>query len=845
MRLTIERIRTLVLAAAALLLIALGVFLATARARNRLHRTDAPQPLAGEISQQSQNFDYTHNFGAHSRFRIHAIQAIQLKNDRTELRGVEIKIYGEDGAPADKITGGAFEFNQKSGVATAAGPVEMLLSQPQETAARHGDKSIDAAAAKAHSAATRQIRVETSGVSFDRNSGLVTTAARVRFAMTAGTGSAVGASFDSQNGFLKLMQAVEIATHRGGEPVEIRAAHAEFDRDAHLGQLRNATLRFRDGEANSGQARILFRDDGSAAHLDAAGGFLLTTATGGRLASATATMDFDTHNQPQRGRLEGGVTMDSSAAGRTAHGTAATADLTFDAQGQLRQAHLEREVRFASDTMVAASTGIESRGIAQNGPEHIERNWRSPAADVEFRTVVSQGKTQLEPARLRGADGVTVTSQTLQGRAVENSTRMSADAMTGEFDVGAALRALTGTGHATIEQTTSTGAQQTANGDRLTAELTPAHQTPATPSRRNAETEASGVQSAEIDGHVTLFDAPAPKPGEQPQPPLRATAGRATYEDDGQWLHLSDHPRIVEGGMELAANTVDLARQSGEAFARGGVKATWAGDEANGSTAQRADAWNQAALGGNGPAHVIADAAEFSQTTGAAIFHGHARLWQQANSVAAPQITLDQHQQTLTAHTNAAGDPVRLVLLNAGSRETEDTHGQNAAKHTADRSSMEVIRVRGGDLFYSEAERRATMRGGVMGKVTAATASAQSTSDRVELLLTPAGSANHGPARDGQTQFSQAQVDRLTAVGHVVLTAQDRRGTGEQLVYTGATGDYVLTGTPAAPPRLTDPDRGSVTGKVLIFHSRDDSVSIEGGGGTTHTASIPRQGHGK
>jgi hypothetical protein len=34
---------------------------------------------------------------------------------------------------------------------------------------------------------------------------------------------------------------------------------------------------------------------------------------------------------------------------------------------------------------------------------------------------------------------------------------------------------------------------------------------------------------------------------------------------------------------------------------------------------------------------------------------------------------------------------------------------------------------------------------------------------------------------------------------------------------------------------MTDPARGSVTGEALIFHSRDDSVSIEGGGGRTTT----------
>ena len=75
----------------------------------------------------------------------------------------------------------------------------------------------------------------------------------------------------------------------------------------------------------------------------------------------------------------------------------------------------------------------------------------------------------------------------------------------------------------------------------------------------------------------------------------------------------------------------------------------------------------------------------------------------------------------------------------------------------------------------------------------------------------------------------------MTAIGNVALLSQGRRGTGEQLAYSSHTGDYVMTGTPSSPPRMTDPERGVVTGQALIFHTRDDSVSIEGGNQQTMT----------
>jgi len=226
-----------------------------------------------------------------------------------------------------------------------------------------------------------------------------------------------------------------------------------------------------------------------------------------------------------------------------------------------------------------------------------------------------------------------------------------------------------------------------------------------------------------------------------------------------------------------------------------------------------------------------------NESTGEAAFRGRARLWQQANSVSAPEIVLNQHMRTLAARTNDADEPVRAVLLSAGGppgmtakAPSEGGDTQPGGKPAA----ATVIRVRAGDLWYSDAEHRAVMHSGAMGAVIAETVSGTSSSDQLDLRLMPAG-GNGG----------QAQVDKLTAAGHVVLSSQGRRGTGEQLDYSSVTGDYVLTGTAAEPPRMSDPVQGSVTGEALIFHSRDDSVSIEGGGRETITQTTAPDWHGK
>jgi lipopolysaccharide export system protein LptA len=338
-----------------------------------------------------------------------------------------------------------------------------------------------------------------------------------------------------------------------------------------------------------------------------------------------------------------------------------------------------------------------------------------------------------------------------------------------------------------------------------------------------------------LDGHVVLVQQPAAKPGEPPEAPMRATAGRAVYEGAGQWLRLTLGPRVEDGGLQMTADKIDVSQDSGDAFAHGNVKATWtdAGAGQAGKSQSGAAGQGSAPLGGQGPAHGIAAEAQLHRATGEATFRGHARLWQQANSVAGPVIVLDRQRQTLVARSTDAAEPVRAVLVSAGGAElgkaanqgAGDKSGKGAAGKPAGPS---VIRVRGGDLKYSGAERKAVMRGGALGTVVAETGTAASVSNEVELTLLPPG--NHA-GKDG----GSAQVDRMTARGHVTLAFDVRRASGEQLVYTGETGEYVLTGTAAAQPKMTDPARGTVTGEALIYHSRDGSVSVEGGGRKTTT----------
>ena len=832
------------LLAGVLLVVALGVFLARGKLKNPLNLKELPKRLGVDITQDASGFTMDHAFGGHSRYRIHASKVAQYKDNHAVLHDVKIELFGEDGNRVDRIEGAEFDYDQKAGVARAAGPVEITLMRPGEApavapkaSAGAARKSKETPIASAEQTAERgEIHVKTSGLTFNTKTGLATTAEHVDFSMMQGSGSSMGASYDSK-GFLVLDNSVELKTSRGGEPVMVRAQHAEFERDTRLCRLHEAIADYRGGEAAAGDAKVLFRNDGSAVRLDATNGFNMTTATGGHIAAPVGSLDFNEHNEPRHGHLAGGVRMDSTRQGKDGaevsrmRGTAPAAELDFTAQGELRHAHLERGVAMESEQLSDAS----------NVPLRVSRTWKSPLADVDFR---DNGQGQAEPAAIHGVQGVVVTGESQRGKAAAEPSRIAADEITGTFGPDSVLSAMTGTGHASMEETNAAGTRQTSSGDRLDAHF-------ASPDANGTAASGLGgagqIQSAALAGHVVLTQQPAPKPGADSPAPLQAWAGHADYEGAGEWLHLTLSPRVVDGGLQMTADKIDVSRASGDAFGHGNVKATWF-DSGSGAAGQSGAAHGfgsshgDVALGGKGPAHVVAAEAQLSRTAGGAdaiaTFRGHARLWQQANSVAGPVIVLDRLKQTLVASSTDPADPVTAVLLSAGGLDTARTDtGGNAARQAGNDAGKDspaksgtpsVITVRGGDLKYSDAERKAVMRAGALGSVKAETASATTFSNEVELVLLPPG--NHA-GKDG----GAAQVDRMTARGHVVVTSEGRRGTGEQLVYTGETGEYVLTGTAAAPPRMTDQARGNVTGAALIFHSRDDSVSIEGGGGRTTT----------
>ena len=513
---------------------------------------------------------------------------------------------------------------------------------------------------------------------------------------------------------------------------------------------------------------------------------------------------------------------------------------------------------------------------------------RASKLDVSFAPD-NDGRSQPKNALATGDAWVTV--HTIHSAAPQQSTTLKGDQLFATLTDGHKLSTLRGDGHTYLLEESPGGISQTSSADTLMVKFAPMgspaaggigavagamkkpvrsnnQQTLALPGRQGG----SQIESAVQQGHAVLAQLqPSTVPG---GPPAKTTAmaDTITYEGASGRINLTGGaPRIVQvggrpdgqqddtsksGGMvnaatdgqamsDLTADAIQFNRFTGDASATGGVKATY-----EGSTSQ-----NTARTGVSSDAamHVIADHASLDHTKDETTFfgvpHTDARLWQGSSSITAPVIILARTRQLLIAQgpdksvkaTFAEGvKGTGKGIVPAGSSPASPSRGPAVGGG--------VMRITSSALTYSGGERQAAFSGGVTGSDAAGTLRAAS----LVVYLAPEGAALDkasvagnvaSPSGPGKTKGVAGttmsgpggHIDHIVATGRVDFQQGDRKATGDKLVYTAEDQHFVLTGTADAPPRVTDPVHGTVTGGSLIFNNRDDSVVVSRGQAATMT----------
>jgi lipopolysaccharide export system protein LptA len=395
-------------------------------------------------------------------------------------------------------------------------------------------------------------------------------------------------------------------------------------------------------------------------------------------------------------------------------------------------------------------------------------------------------------------------------------------------------QSLSGNGHTRVEQRMPDGTVQTSTGDVLEASF--------------AQAPGNGLEiaSAEQTGHVEIRSVPG-RPGVEPS---EGVAERAQLDGASDVVTLSGRPRLSRGDTSVLADTVRMMQQTGDAVASGNVAATFVSAKAGGA--------------GSGAAvtHALAQEAVLHRTAQTMELKGTdatpARMWQGASQIEAANLLLDRGKDSMQAWPDAPTGEVRSVFAQAqgspsqranspgtpgqGSR-VKGPEGQGARAPVSQNAGDRVVRVTSARLDYSGISHEAVFSGGVTAEAEDGTVRAQR---GVAFLVTKQGSGADQRARmpagqsargsegqgvggvKGQPDPVASSVEKIVMSGVVKVEQPGRTATGDQLLYTATTGEFVLTGAAGHLAHVVDDKQGSITGATLLFRSPDSTIVVAG-----------------
>ncbi|HZQ41864.1 MAG TPA: hypothetical protein VFA99_01345 [Acidobacteriaceae bacterium] len=745
-------------------------------------------------------------------FVAHAKHAVPHGQGRYTLEDGTLVLYGRDGQPADRISGAQFEYDEKQGVARAVGPVDIEVEPPaglirqgtgirdlgtgnREQETEHRDLGTGGQTAQA-------IHVRTSGLTYVKKLGVAATSEDVEIDYAGMHGHARGAEFDSGQDVVHLLADVRVDGMLRGAPATLTAAKADLDREASQIAMTAPVLRSGGRMGSAGSAVLRLRKDGSVEAMEAGGGVKLQQQTR-TITAATLRAAMNERSQMKSAELAGGVALVDTSAERPMNGTAKTARVAFDEAG------------FATSAVLDGGVGMSMED--RRSGSGLQRQMGADRLTLTMERVARQGRrkggTRVSAVHAQGgawARGDAVVKGASTKATGVKTTSVAADDLRLSLAQDVAGKdqpqSLSGTGHTRIEQRTPDGTVQTGVGDSLMA--------------RFAEEAGRGIEiaSAEQVGNVRIKSVPG-KAGELPS---EGVAERAWLDGATNVLTLMGKPRLTRGDTSVTADTIRMMQQTGDAVAEGDVAGTFVSANAKPGELTPANKFAGGpeaavthAMAAEAVLHKAAQTMELKGTDAVP-----ARLWQGASQVEAANILLDRGKDYMLALPGGSNGVVRAVFAEQGS----GNRGQGTGKKREE-AGERVVRVTSARLHYSGVTHEAVFTGGVTAQVEDGVAKAAM---GVAFLTPKPPTGAKTPSTTDSLGSVESSLDRVVMDHGVKIEQPGRVGTGDELLYTASTSQFILIGTPGQPAHVSDDKQGSITGHALMFRSPDSTIVVEG-----------------
>jgi lipopolysaccharide export system protein LptA len=757
-------------AAAAIALVVVGVFAKHAIQEARA-RHFQPKPIASAVEQQSNEFSFSKIDQNVTIFTVRAAKATEYKEqNQMVLQDVWITIFGRSGDRNDNIHTSECSYQPKEGSIHCQGAVQIDLASKNLPAQTEDPKSI---------------QITTSNLSFNKASGEASTPEPVEFRFAQGHGHAVGVTYSTETAVVVLQQNVTMELNpsqkSGGPPISATGGSLVIHRNERRVELM-APAEVKQGSRvlDSQQITIELDENFKAQRAVAEGHPTLRSSDPTGEFSASANQ-FEAALDPagwiQRIAGDGAVTgMQRTRAG-TNH--FAAAKVSFD---------MEPEHNAVKTMNATGGVAVDSADTTGSRALKTEALLVRFAAATPSTSRASAPAFTSEPRRIESAE--TLAPATIEMKSGNEATTLRAKRFVTRFNTAGKLDQLLG--HLDVQITRQIGASapQVTTSAELAASFDSAGQWSTLDQSGNVKFQQNDRQATAATAHV-----------------VRAT----------DMITLTGSPVLSDAMSRTSAGNVVINQRSGEIQATGGVLSTYLSGAKNTSMNL-----------GDGPGHVSSDKLTGSNTTGHAVYSGHARLWQGDSVLDAQQIELWRDEKKM----QATGGVVAVFQQASGpgvaSFGTKPARGESTKPSTA--SGPTLWHIRAPMLTYWSDAGRAHLETGVR----AESQQGSMDSKTLDVYLTPPPAAIGAPT--GRNEVGAAsgapagasggnrQMDKALAQGAVIVRQGDRRATAEQALYSAADGKFILSG---GQPTIIDASSDTTTGHSLTFFVANDTILID------------------
>ncbi len=759
-----------VMVAAMLAVTVAGVYVSRAWQARHAEQS-APPPVPPAVQQRSAEFSFSKVEGNHTRFIVRASRATEFKEGgRSLLEDVWITAFGAGGERTDQLRTPACEYFTESGAITC--PDEVLLDL--HTTDPAGPRSGPGAAADP---LTRGVHIVTSGLSFNVQTGLATSAEPVQFHFAEGEGRAVGLRYDSRRGELQLLHEVELVLRSpsaaqppaadlpASEPMLISSQELVYRRAERVLHLYGAA-RMRQGrqELQAGQITLELNEELRAQRLVARDHPELHNPNDSSDVSLSAdelAAPLGRGGQPERVIATGNVVLNARRTGGQDRLEAAWTDLELIPESQQ-----PRHLSATGDVVVQSSLADGS-----------SRRLQTSALEVYFATP-DRGESRIE--RATALPGALEWQNSAGGSARQEaeSMRLTGQNLDGAFGEAGALRELRGTGGVEVQRRMGSGPPVTSTSRELLAVMGP-----------------DGAWSrVDQSGEVRLKNATGGAQGD-----------RARFERASDTVALSGSVILSDASSRTRAQSATFRQGANELRAEGNV-----------ATSEISRAAGVASAIPPEPAHITSDRLVADTASGHAVYSGKARLWQGDSMIQAETIDLDRAKSTLIATGN-----VRAVFPQV--RQNAPTGTGPGTRPGSGPPQRQFWRAEAGRMTYVEGESRARLERDAL----AHSEEGSMRADRMDLFFAPRAESavgRSGPRAGLGTSFTGQELERAAGFGAVQVESAGQTGTGERADYSAAEGKFVLSG---GRPALKDRFGNTTTGRQLTFFLADDRIVID------------------